>query len=593
MTELEDREFLLRLRHRGETEPTVIERGPPIGASADVPDTLPSDSSPIPGFMEGKGDPATDSTTGAIPGFMESKGEAHKPSFIEELLDPEAYAKKRKEVSAEYSELLKSQIGADAAATQHELDVNRGYESRMEKLNNQIGHSLDNIKPWNADVETAKRTTGLWEQFGSPGFVLAMVASSFTTMPMVSALNAGAAAMNAINQGDHEAYEKAFNAWKDNTELALKRSRLEQEQFNNLSHLRETKLADYRVKLESMLRTNGDERKLLLLQHDMLPEIDEAFGHQFEAADKLAKLAPHMIQNHVLMNALNSDPEWKEALASGDGTKMMDVYTKNIRKITDATERHYGRGGIGAPGSNAARWEAVASKVRAEHPELSEGDVAIETNRLIAESRHVETISEKRWKERRSIEDDLHEKYPEASPGDIALRADKIQAEAKTAVTGNQRAKIESHIGQYDDALKIIDQVDNTINKYVGAAGIAGRAGRMEERLSNWAGGNQSDRVQMERDINQLQLMMPRLLLDISTGRPLSAEEAKIESIVAGLKWGDTKVNTLRAMKELSERLKVLRDRNQKALVGESSVAPPTEKPAEPTHDWSDFPEAK
>jgi len=313
-----------------ETEPVVVERGPSTGAPADAPDALPSDSSPIPGFMEGKGSPATDSTTGSLPGFMTGKPEGYAPlpPFLEQLLNPAAYDAKRHELSQDLSSTIERQMAADAAATEHMLDTNRAYDARMAKLNTEIGQSLDNTKPWNADVELEKRKTGLWEQFGSPGFIIAMVASAFTTMPMVSALNAGAAAMNAINQGDMDSYTRAFQAWKDNTELAIKRSRMEQEQFNNLQHLRENKMSDYRLKLEEMLRNNGDERKLVYLSRDMLPEIDEAFGHQFEASDKMAKAFGHLTEMEVVRETLMGRDDFKEAAANGDGKKIMQIYSE-------------------------------------------------------------------------------------------------------------------------------------------------------------------------------------------------------------------------------------------------------------------------
>ena len=57
------------------------------------------------------------------------------------------------------------------------------------------------------------------------------------------------------------------------------------------------------------------------------------------------------------------------------------------------------------------------------------------------------------------------------------------------------------------------------------------------------------------------------LLLDQKTGRPLSAEAGKIGDIIAGLNMGDTTANTLRAMKEIRERLTTIRDRD-KAQIG-------------------------
>jgi hypothetical protein len=138
--------------------------------------------------------------------------------------------------------------------------------------------------------------------------------------------------------------------------------------------------------------------------------------------------------------------------------------------------------------------------------------------------------------------------------------------------TGNKLIDLKSHIGQYDDAIKIIDGIDKTLNKYAGAAGIAGRATRLGERVGNILGSNQTDRTQMMRDIEQLQLMGPRLLLDQKTGRPLSAEAGHITDIIAGLNMGDTTANTLRAMKDIKERLITIRDRNKAEVPGSAAV---------------------
>ena len=97
--------------------------------------------------------------------------------------------------------------------------------ARREKMLTEQGATVEELKhgAWNANREMAKRETSLWEQFGSPAFLVAMMGSAFSAMPMNSALNAGGAAINAINQGKIADYQRAFDAWKANTDLTIKR----------------------------------------------------------------------------------------------------------------------------------------------------------------------------------------------------------------------------------------------------------------------------------------------------------------------------------------------------------------------------------
>ena len=88
--------------------------------------------------------------------------------------------------------------------------------------------SADAIPPqWNADKEQRERVFARpIEDFGSIGAIFGIIASQFTKTPLTSAMNAAAAAMNATRDHDEEGYKTAYQAWKDNTALALEALRL-------------------------------------------------------------------------------------------------------------------------------------------------------------------------------------------------------------------------------------------------------------------------------------------------------------------------------------------------------------------------------
>lgn len=223
-------------------------------------------------------------------------------------------------------------IGQEAALQKQMQARDEDYRGRMEQANAAAGAGIADLKPWNAEAEMGARKHDLWEQFGSPGFVISMLASAFTAMPMNSALNAGAAAMNAINQGDTDAYNKAFGAWKDNANLAIKRSEMEQKAFDNIAHLRQSNMEDWRQQAALLLQQFNDQRKLALLNSGYDKDLLDAQTAEWESRDRMALAIPHIIESNTLLNAVNGDPRWK----SGDPKQMMAAYTDAAKQIQEA-----------------------------------------------------------------------------------------------------------------------------------------------------------------------------------------------------------------------------------------------------------------
>ncbi len=491
------------------------------------------------------------------------------------------------------TELLTKKIGAEGGMAAAEQRRDDQYRSRMDRMISAEGATIDDIKPWNAAKEMEARKTDLWEQFGSPGFVISMLASAFTAMPMNSALNAGAAAMNAINQGDMKAYDKAFDAWKENSSLTLKRLELEEKQFNQIDTLRSRDMESWRAQATALASRFNDSRMRILLENGYdqmaLDAMDQRAKSRSELSDATQRIQENEIRRKlfIALNGDNKDPK-KLAQAAMDAETIMtapksaeQIATNNVisqpgfRDLPSSEQNKQIQDAI--RGISSARYGGRASPIMseiqrqmdahdAEHTDESQDERDTAHRKIISDISSAQkpaTNAPTMAKEQAQL---VEEYVKQGMPRDEAIK--KAKEAGAPPVTGNKRVDMESHIGQYDDALKIIDGVDKVLNKYAGAAGVAGRATRLAERVGNILGSNSTDRTQMMRDISQLQLMGPRLLLDQKTGRPLSAEAGHISDIIAGLNIGDTTGNTLRAMKELKERLKTIRDRDKAQLGG-------------------------
>ena len=387
------------------------------------------------------------------------------------------------------------------------------------------GAELNDLKPWNAEQELSKRETPMWEQWGSPAVFVANLLSAFTHQPMTNALNASAAAMESIQKGDMASYNKAFDAWKQNTELVQKRASLEHQMYEEIDHLRERDMATWRAKATAIAARFNDQRGLALLQNGMDPDFLKVKEATAQSIMKMAEMEPKILENHARTAFINSQPGvWTDGK---DGNKVA-----NPERFKQAMDEWNNKGDIEKAAIYAAQTESFE---KTGHGLGSEELMALDKKQKEARySYRGAAGAVDKAQERQHVRDEVQKEHTDWSPAKVDLEADRrIKAANASPMTGNEKAKQEAHLGQYDMALDIADQVESTLNRYALAAGAGGKVTRMGERVGNIFGSNETDRVQMMRDIEQLQLMSPRLLLDQSTGRPLSVEAGHISDIIA------------------------------------------------------------
>jgi hypothetical protein len=178
---------------------------------------------------------------------------------------------------------------ADRAKT-YQQEMERSYSLERASAND------PSLKPWNADKEHSDRVRGPIEQFGSLGTIFAMAASAFTRQPMVSALNAGAAAMTAMKNADEEGYKHAFEAWKDNSQLAIKRFDMERTMFEDVNKLATSNVALWRQKRAAVAAQFDDQKTLALLNAGLDPEVLKLDAEKTSIHGKLLDNSEKMLQ---------------------------------------------------------------------------------------------------------------------------------------------------------------------------------------------------------------------------------------------------------------------------------------------------------
>lgn len=432
-----------------------------------------------------------------------------------------------------------------AATTRVQEDTSGRLErdrQRVEGAFQATGIQPGELPAWDAGAMGEKFRTDPLEAFGSMGSVFAMVASAFTRAPMENALNAGAAAMNAVRQGDEQNFNRAYEAWKANNQLAIQRHNIQQQSYQNAITMMTTNMTAGRAQMEMLATRFGDERTQFLLDNGL---DQQAIQLQASRADAMK----HIQDADTDITQANLRRQMWEQEARQIDQAGVDPATANSRKMV-AFNRIYGRSGT-------PQQEAFGMLLR-EMPGATAEQITQRAQQLglmpRASGAGVVTRDRRGALESQALQEEYMRSREEGGLGldrnAAFARAERVVAAQQARMTGNQLNQQGGRIQQFNSAINRIDSIMSVLDNHIGATGLPGRARRLGERISNLAGGGNTDMVQMMRDIELLKSEAPQLLLNRS-GRPLSAEAGHLNNFIAGLNVGDTTANTRRAMVEL------------------------------------------
>lgn len=302
-------------------------------------------------------------------------------SFGDSSLD-DLSSDKTKDLEGKLTKLQEAKVGAEAGLESEERRRDQQYRSRMNQMISEEGATIQNLHPWNAEQQLEARKTSLWDQFGSPGFVIGMIGSLFTAQPMNSALNAGAAAMNSINQGDMKNYEKAFDAWKENTDLVIKRLNMMHTEFADIDKLRQTDISEWRERMTAAAARFNDKATMAYMEAGMFPEMYQRMAALQTAKEQIstakAAIEENDLRRRLTMAALKpgdaSDPtklvaaaqraETLIAATKTPGTPEQQLWNNFIIKNPDATDEE-----------KLKKYQEIES---AKHPTMSVANVALQ-----------------------------------------------------------------------------------------------------------------------------------------------------------------------------------------------------------------------
>lgn len=516
-------------------------------------------------------------------------------------------------VFEDLSKLQREKLAEDVSITRKAETRLDKDQARMDAAFAAEGHSAaEQLKPWNADQQSQKYYTNPIEGFGSLGGIFAVVASAFTRAPMQNAIEGMAGAINAIRQGDDQMYERAHQAWKDNTKLALDRFRVQHDLYQDAMSLYDHDAHAADLKLRNAATRFGDAQTLMLLDHGMNKEVFDLQASRLKAAEQAQEFADlttkRTFQKAAIQASLASvpkpgpdaTPEQRAQYAmhaaalvqnvmsdhepsTAEQAAIGETFRKNwnspdlVDKLMDTHQQFSPK----AP--NYAGYYAAVDQWGQQHPgqQISpEEDAKLqEMFGLIGKKLSVRGAGAGMGSSQQikgaAIQEIMDKHKAEGKPISIA-EAEHEYNLTRAVPTGNQLDALQ---GKIDTAELAIDHSKKNLEflrAYKGGAGLLGKIMRGEEIGENIAGiSTQSDRVAFRRRVHELQEIIPRVLVD-ANGRPLKAEQEKANDVIAGLQAGDTGPNTIRAYEDL---VKDLQYRVQKFKERQGKAAP-TDMPA-------------
>lgn len=463
---------------------------------------------------------------------------------------------------------------------------------RAERALEATGIGPDELQKWDHEQMSERYRTDPLEAFGSLGSVFAMVASAFTRAPMDNALNGAAAAMNAVRAGDEKEFQRAFDAWKANTDLAIKRHNIQQQYYTNATNMLNTNMVAGRAQMEMVATRFGDEKTLFLLRNGLDKEAIELQSQRAQAVSRMEEA-----NQKITLNSVRTDL-WNKELQEINQT-IEDPVQAAAHKLA-AFNRIYGKSGTPQQEAMGLLLHEMRDKPADEIIQRAQqlGILPRAGGVLTRDRMGAEEIERRRQQyEKENVATGMG---AEEARVEAFRRATREVDTEMARMTGGQISTLEGQSDAYKYSIETIDRLVPAIKSKLALGGPVGTPGylkRAGEIIGNLVGGsNSTEYQQIASDIALLKTWAMRNLLG-RDGRPLSAEHENLNRIIQGLGMTDTAQNTIKTFEkiralylQMQQDIERRRTRTRSVPGPTGTTAGPTPAPAAPARapSWSD-----
>lgn len=184
-------------------------------------------------------------------------------------------------VATNTAEAQKTETSAFAQFKSASSDIAAGYAK--------LKAEGENLKPFEAP--TPKDPL---KSYGASMAGLLGIVSAFTRAPMVDAMNAAAASINAIKANNTAEYDTAFNTWKANSDFAFKKLSWENEQLQSAINLATTDYNAAEAHIRSLAAITQDKALLVTLDGQGIEAAAKLYDARVKGAESAMKQAEFM-----------------------------------------------------------------------------------------------------------------------------------------------------------------------------------------------------------------------------------------------------------------------------------------------------------
>jgi len=486
--------------------------------------------------------------------------------------------------------LRENQTAKDAATDPIVAKLQAGYDADTQNVEAKAAaiEPVD-IKKWEQPPPTTPPAEG-FAQFAS---IFAVAASAFTHTPAANAMNAMAAGINAKHAGDMEAYHENYKAWKDNTEMALQRHKIQSEELQQALEMLVKKPAAGHAMMQAVAAKYGDKAAELMTEAGLYHQVAQLDQSRANAASGMAMQMLQLTAQHD--REVHADRERREqhaetqrhnmameGLSAGRGTNLGNslalaklnswksefMQTNGREPNDDETYSQYnsimqeakvGRAAPTATGllsqQAVIQADAEIKGLKGQGHDLSPAEEAAIKTKWITKSlldkspfmhglnaleAHAVTMAA--------------EKDPTLMDDPTKLGQVVREVAGRNSPTPKQVEDIENKGREYAHALDAMDRLRTNMQKAF-TVGLGGKIARPIEAIGNIAGFlNDTDRADFLSDLDYLQRIAPELLSYKGTaGSAGRVGDERLEKIIRGKSLGDTAQNVASSLDRVGE----------------------------------------
>lgn len=397
-----------------------------------------------------------------------------------------------------------------------------GVQGAQDRLRT-ASYAIDNLKP----PEPAKmppapqpHSTDFMSAFGSAAMALAGLGSLMTRQPLVNALNAGTAVLNAYHQNDMAEAQLQFKQWQTAVQNAEHMQRFEQQAYSaalakarlqpELARAEMTTLAaSFKDQVVHSMVSKGD----LSGAANILMGRSKALGSMVTSSGEIAWR--HQIGEKIRAARAANDPEAVHSLLQEYATHEFE----KTGKLPPGMEKLIlGGKGVDKPPTVAG---------------LTAQAVEAKSKDLIAKQEKM-----------------LGRPLTDAEKADIQLG----QIRESRPLTPGQDLQLTETYNNVRQTLTAGDHALRTLMTVPGVAGVGGKIMRPAEAIGNVFGSNTTARSDFLENLRTMQLHYESALR-VTGGRPLAADLKIVSSLFDSSGWGRTTANVMSAIEHIQQEM--------------------------------------